>query len=83
MQDTAIRALLTELYEAGQQNDAQEQERSKKMLNLEPDTAQLLHILICSIDTPPDKSRGILPSSSPLARPRLPRASRGGLSRSV
>jgi eukaryotic-like serine/threonine-protein kinase len=35
------------------------------------------------IDTPPDKSRGILPSSSPLARPRLPRASRGGLSRSV
>ena len=48
MQDAAIRAFLTELYEAGQRNDAQEQERSKKMLNLEPETAQLLHIMLRS-----------------------------------
>ena len=48
MRDAEIRAFLTELYEAGRQNDAQEQERSKKMLNLEPDTAQFLHILIRS-----------------------------------
>ncbi len=48
MRDTDIRAFLTELYETGQQNDAQEQERSKKMLNLEPETAQFLNILIRS-----------------------------------
>jgi predicted O-methyltransferase YrrM len=48
MRDTAIRAFLTELYETGQQNDAQEQERSKKMLNLEPVAAQFLNILIRS-----------------------------------
>ncbi|HJT55933.1 MAG TPA: class I SAM-dependent methyltransferase [Ktedonobacteraceae bacterium] len=48
MQDADIRAFLTELYENGKQNDAQVQERSKKMLNLEPDTAQFLHILIRS-----------------------------------
>jgi len=48
MRDTEIRAFLTELYEIGQQNDAQEQERSKKMLNLEPETAQFLHIVIRS-----------------------------------
>ena len=48
MRDAEIRAYLTELYEMGQQNDAQQQERSKKMLNLEPETAQLLRILIRS-----------------------------------
>jgi predicted O-methyltransferase YrrM len=48
MRDADIRAFLTELYETGQQNDAQEQERSKKMLNLEPETAQFLNILIRS-----------------------------------
>ncbi|HZU01222.1 MAG TPA: class I SAM-dependent methyltransferase [Ktedonobacteraceae bacterium] len=48
MRDSDIRTLLTELYAAGQRNDAREQERSKKMLNLEPDTAQFLHILIRS-----------------------------------
>jgi predicted O-methyltransferase YrrM len=48
MEDADIRALLVELYTAGQLNDAREQERSKKMLNLEPDTAQFLHILIRS-----------------------------------
>ena len=48
MRDAEIRAFLTELYEIGKQNDAREQERSKKMLNLEPETAQFLHILIRS-----------------------------------
>jgi predicted O-methyltransferase YrrM len=48
MRDSDVRTLLTELYAAGQLNDAREQERSKKMLNLEPDTAQFLHILIRS-----------------------------------
>src|SRR5215471_5522436 len=48
MRDTEIRAFLTELYEIGKQNDAREQERSKKMLNLEPETAQFLHIVIRS-----------------------------------
>ena len=48
MRDTDIRAFLIELYGTGQQNDAREQERSKKMLNLEPETAQFLHILLRS-----------------------------------
>jgi|SRR5215467_11519318 len=48
MKDDDIRAFLTQLYETGQQNDAQEQERSKKMLNLEPETAQFINILIRS-----------------------------------
>lgn len=48
MQDADIRAFLAELYESGKQNDEREQERSKKMLNLEPDTAQFLHLLIRS-----------------------------------
>ncbi|MEO8970382.1 MAG: class I SAM-dependent methyltransferase [Ktedonobacteraceae bacterium] len=48
MKDADIQAFLTELYLAGQQNDAREQERKKKMLNLEPETAQLLSILIRS-----------------------------------
>ena len=48
MQDADIRAFLAELYESGKQNDDREQERSKKMLNLEPDTAQFLHLLIRS-----------------------------------
>ncbi len=48
MREAEIRAFLDELYEMGQQNDAREQERNKKMLNLEPETAQLLSILIRS-----------------------------------
>jgi predicted O-methyltransferase YrrM len=48
MRDADIRAFLAELYEAGQQHDTHEQERSKRMLNLEPDTAQFLNILIRS-----------------------------------
>jgi predicted O-methyltransferase YrrM len=48
MQDDDMRAFLAELYQSGTQNDEREQERSKKMLNLEPDTARFLHILIRS-----------------------------------
>jgi predicted O-methyltransferase YrrM len=48
VRDVEIRAFLNELYEKGQQNDAQQQERNKKVLNLEPETAQFLHILIRS-----------------------------------
>jgi predicted O-methyltransferase YrrM len=48
VRDAQIRTFLSELYERGQQNDTQEQERGKKMLNLEPETAQFLHILISS-----------------------------------
>jgi predicted O-methyltransferase YrrM len=46
--DTELQALLNELYKAGQLNDAHEQDRSKKNLNLEPETAQLLSVLIRS-----------------------------------
>ena len=48
MKDDDIRAFLTELYETGRQHDAHEQERSKKMLNLELETAQFLHLLLRS-----------------------------------
>jgi len=43
-----IQNLLHELYESGQQSDKQEQEHGKKMLNLEPDTAQLVSMLVRS-----------------------------------
>lgn len=48
MNDTERYAFLAELYEIGRQHDAHEQERSKKMLNLEPDTARFLYILLRS-----------------------------------
>jgi predicted O-methyltransferase YrrM len=41
-----IHQLLAELETWGQQNDAENEDRSKKMLNLEPETAQLISILI-------------------------------------
>ena len=46
--NSLLRALLQELEEVGRQNDAQEQDRRNKMLNLEPQTAQLLSILVRS-----------------------------------
>jgi predicted O-methyltransferase YrrM len=46
--DVNLRALLHELEETGARNDAQEQDRNKKMLNLEPETAHLLSILVRS-----------------------------------
>ncbi len=44
--NSLLRALLQELEEAGRRNDAHEQDRRNKMLNLEPETAQLLSILV-------------------------------------
>jgi predicted O-methyltransferase YrrM len=44
--DADLRSLLNELYEEGRRIDEHEQDRSKKMLNLEPATAQLLSILV-------------------------------------
>lgn len=46
MMDADLRSLLNELYEEGRRIDEHEQDRSKKMLNLEPPTAQLLSILV-------------------------------------
>jgi predicted O-methyltransferase YrrM len=46
--DTELQALLAELESYGRDNDAREQERRKKMLNLEPDTAHLISLLVRS-----------------------------------
>ena len=46
--ETRLRRLLTELAEAGRRHDTQEQEHSRKMLNLEPATARLLSMLVRS-----------------------------------
>ena len=46
--DASLRALLAELEEAGRLNDEREQERAKKMLNLEPETAMFISILLRS-----------------------------------
>lgn len=44
--DATLQALLDELYAAGQANDANEDNRAKKVLNLEPATARLMSTLI-------------------------------------
>jgi predicted O-methyltransferase YrrM len=44
--DAALRRLLETLYEEGARNDAHEQERRRKLLNLEPETAHLLSVLV-------------------------------------
>jgi len=41
-----LREFLRQLYEEGRSNDEREQDRSKKMLNLEPDTARLISMLL-------------------------------------
>ncbi len=46
--DAELSHLLEELYEEGQSNDVHEQERRRKLLNLEPDTAHFLSILVRS-----------------------------------
>ncbi len=46
--DSPLRALLSELEAFGISNDAAHEDRAKKMLNLEPDTAHLISILIRS-----------------------------------
>lgn len=44
--DTNLRALLNELENLGKENDATELDRRRKMLNLEPETAQLLSMFV-------------------------------------
>jgi predicted O-methyltransferase YrrM len=48
MMETSLRQLLTELEEAAQSHDAQESDHAKKMLSLEPATAQLLSLMVRS-----------------------------------
>ena len=43
-----IRRFLKKLEEHGKAHDAQEPEHSRKLLNLEPDTAEIVSILVCS-----------------------------------
>lgn len=43
-----LTALLAEIAERGREHDARETEHSRKMLNLEPDTARLVYILVRS-----------------------------------
>lgn len=47
--DAALRELLDELARFGQENDARETERERRMLNITPDTGQFLAILIRSM----------------------------------
>jgi predicted O-methyltransferase YrrM len=44
--DSTLLALLDELWQAGDENDARETERPRRMLNITPDTGRLLWILI-------------------------------------
>src|SRR6202051_3599400 len=46
MMDEALLRLLREIEERGRANDARESDRARKMLNLEPGTAQLVSILL-------------------------------------
>jgi predicted O-methyltransferase YrrM len=48
MMQPELRALLSELEAWGQQNDAANEDRAHRMLNLEPDTAHMLSILVRS-----------------------------------
>ena len=43
-----LRILLTELYERGREHDAREPEHGERLRNLEPETAQLISILVRS-----------------------------------
>ena len=44
--DAALLALLDDLWQAGDDNDARETERPRRMLNITPDTGRLLWILV-------------------------------------
>jgi predicted O-methyltransferase YrrM len=44
--DTQLSAFLNELYRQGQEHDAQQEDRHLKRLNLEPETAQLVSMLV-------------------------------------
>lgn len=46
--DTALQALLDELHQQGQANDAEHDAYRERMMNLEPETAQLVSLLIRS-----------------------------------
>jgi len=48
MMDSAIKNLLDELYAAGQRNDEHQGQYSQRMMNLQPETAQLISILVRS-----------------------------------
>ena len=48
MMDKAVLRLLKEIEDEGRANDARESDRARKMLNLEPGTAQLVSILLRS-----------------------------------
>jgi predicted O-methyltransferase YrrM len=48
MMDQQLQALLNDLYQQGQANDAQQGDRRQKMLNLEPATAQFISFLVRS-----------------------------------
>lgn len=46
--DGQLRQLLDELYQQGQENDVHQEDRRQKMLNLEPETARFLSVLVRS-----------------------------------
>lgn len=48
MMDNQLRTFLDTLYTQGKENDAQQTDRPQRMLNLEPETAQLLSFLVRS-----------------------------------
>ena len=41
-----LRTLLAEIHESGRENDERETDRKRKMLNLDPETAAMIHILV-------------------------------------
>ncbi len=47
--DQSLHALLTELYEFGRANDTANSDRSRKMLNITPDTGEFLELLVNAI----------------------------------
>src|SRR5579883_2212720 len=48
MHESEFQQFLNELYQQGQENDARQSERRQMMLNLEPETARLLSLLVRS-----------------------------------
>jgi predicted O-methyltransferase YrrM len=47
--DAKLKALLTELYNAGEANDEKETDRSRKMLNITPETGEFLSLMIKAV----------------------------------
>lgn len=46
MMESSLRTLLDDLFAAGREHDAHEPQHTRRLLNLEPDTAQLVSILL-------------------------------------